>query len=70
MTEYEKARRRSTLFEIAQFIIALAALTMFGCEGWGGKAGCKRNVDGTVECSIELHNDGNHDKPVPKETPK
>lgn len=25
---------------------------------------CKRNADGSVECGVEYHKDGNHDKPV------
>lgn len=43
-------------------IALLAVLLLSGCEGWGGKASCRRNADGSVECSIEAHRDGKHEE--------
>lgn len=43
-------------------VAVLAALV--GCPGVGVGVSCKRNADGSVECSIDAHRDGNHEKPV------
>ena len=47
-------------------LAALALLTLAGCPGFGGGVACTRHPDGTVECNVELHNNGNHDQPVTK----
>jgi hypothetical protein len=45
--------------------ILLAALALLpGCPGVGVGATCTRHADGSIECSVEAHNDGNHEKPV------
>lgn len=45
-------------------ILGLLALAFLlpACGTFG--ASCKRNADGSVECGIEIHADGNHNKPV------
>lgn len=35
-----------------------------GCPGLGGGVACTRHPDGTIECNLEIHRDGDHDKPV------
>ena len=43
--------------------LALALLTLIpACAGVSGY--CKRNADGSIECGVDVHKDGNHDKPV------
>lgn len=33
----------------------------------GATFSCTRHSDGSIECGVTTHADGNHDKPVPKE---
>lgn len=45
--------------------LALVALLLPACAG--ASFSCSRHSDGTIECGVVTHADGNHDKPVPKE---
>jgi hypothetical protein len=42
----------------------VALLVLAGCPGLTVRPSCTRNIDGSIECSVEIHRDGNHDKPV------
>lgn len=46
----------------AWYLAGLACLV--GCPGMGGGLACTRHPDGTIECNVEVHRDGNHDAPV------
>lgn len=49
-------------------LASLASALLLGCPGTGVKAACTRYADGSIECSIETHRDGHHERPVaPKE---
>lgn len=49
------------------FFLALARQAMIeGCHRVQGRAACTRYADGSVECSIEAHRDGDHTRPVVK----
>lgn len=50
----------------ASLVIALI-LILPACGG--ATVACKRYADGSIECGVTIHADGNHDKPVPKAAP-
>lgn len=57
------------ILRAAALVVLIGLLS--GCPGTTTRLGCTRNDDGTVECHVEFHRDGNHDKPVPVvEAPK
>lgn len=45
-------------------ILALVGLALLLPACGGATFACKRNTDGSIECGVTTHGDGNHDKPV------
>jgi hypothetical protein len=54
----------------ALFALALLVAGLVGCPGTGVRAACTRYEDGRVECGLEVHRDGHHERPVTAPAPK
>jgi hypothetical protein len=48
----------------ALLAVAIVLAGLLGCPGVGARAACTRYEDGRVECSLEVHRDGHHERPV------
>lgn len=46
-------------------VLVLVALLLPACAG--ASFSCTRHSDGSIECGVTTHADGNHDTPVPVE---
>ncbi len=51
--------------KLARMVAAVVLVSVLpACAG--ATFSCKRYSDGSIECGVTTHGDGNHDKPVPK----
>lgn len=48
-------------------IVVLVGLVALLPACGGATFSCKRYADGSIECGVTTHGDGDHNKPVPKE---